>query len=82
MTTRGKYYPDKQLATEKDPPLFLHVTASTREALNAAVKKINELMEQSFTPAPPSTTPRPPGSHPGGVCIYDLFYKYYLFYLN
>ncbi|CAG8513455.1 7065_t:CDS:10 [Rhizophagus irregularis] len=66
VTTRGKYYPDKQLATEKDPPLFLHVTASTREALNAAVKKINELMEQSFTPAPPSTTPRPPGSHPGG----------------
>jgi len=44
------------------------VTASTQEALDAAVGKINELMEQSFTPAPPATTPRPPGSHPG-VCI-------------
>ncbi|CAI2176010.1 13451_t:CDS:10 [Funneliformis geosporum] len=66
VTTRGKYYPDKLLATEKDPPLFLHVTASTQEALDAAVNKINELMEQSFTPAPPATTPRPPGSHSGG----------------
>ncbi|CAG8542987.1 7762_t:CDS:10 [Funneliformis mosseae] len=66
VTTRGKYYPDKLLATEKDPPLFLHVTASTQEALDAAVSKINELMEQSSAPPPPTTTPRPSGPHPGG----------------
>jgi hypothetical protein len=59
------------------------VTASTREALNAAVKKINELMEQSFTPSPTSTTPRPPGSHPGGVCIITYFINIsFLFKLN
>ena len=77
MTTRGKYYPDKLLATEKDPPLFLHVTASTQEALDSAVKKINELMEQSFTPVPPATTPRPPGPHSGGVCIIIYFTNIY-----
>ncbi|CAG8512473.1 13763_t:CDS:10 [Acaulospora morrowiae] len=66
VTTRGKYYPDKLLATEKDPPLYLHVTASTKESLDAAIKKIGELMEQSFTPAPSSQTSRPTGSHAGG----------------
>ncbi|RHZ79676.1 hypothetical protein Glove_142g47 [Diversispora epigaea] len=71
VTTRGKYYPDKQLATEKDPPLYLHVTASTKEALDAAIKKIEELMEQSFTPAPPVPTPRPPGIHPGRQFVQD-----------
>ncbi|CAG8651562.1 11623_t:CDS:2, partial [Racocetra fulgida] len=55
------------LATEKDPPLYLHVTASTKEALNAAINKISELMEQTFTPAPSTPTPRPPGQHLGFV---------------
>jgi hypothetical protein len=51
------------------------VTASTKEALDAAVSKINELMEQTFVSAPTVTTPRPPGPHPGGVCI--IFYSIY-----
>ncbi|CAG8800236.1 8935_t:CDS:2, partial [Racocetra persica] len=71
VTTRGKYYPDKLLATEKDPPLYLHVTASTKEALNAAINKISELMEQTFTPAPSTPTPRPPGQHLGRQFVQD-----------
>ncbi|KAF0477755.1 kh domain-containing protein [Gigaspora margarita] len=71
VTTRGKYYPDKLLATEKDPPLYLHVTASTKEALNAAINKIGELMEQTFTPAPSTPTPRPPGQHLGRQFVQD-----------
>ncbi|KAF9110552.1 hypothetical protein BGX27_006188 [Mortierella sp. AM989] len=55
ITTRGRYYSDRSLATEKDPPLYLHVTALTQEALDLAVKKINELIEeaQHSTPLPP-----------------------------
>ncbi|EMR09573.1 hypothetical protein PNEG_02159 [Pneumocystis murina B123] len=48
VTTRGKYYPDKTLATERDPPLYLHVTATTKAGLEAAVKKIEELMSQEL----------------------------------
>ncbi|QSL66344.1 hypothetical protein MERGE_000722 [Pneumocystis wakefieldiae] len=48
VTTRGKYYPDKALATERDPPLYLHVSATTRAGLEAAVKKIEELMTQEL----------------------------------
>ncbi|KTW27035.1 hypothetical protein T552_02527 [Pneumocystis carinii B80] len=48
VTTRGKYYPDKGLATERDPPLYLHVTATTKAGLEAAVKKIEELMSHEL----------------------------------
>ncbi|CAJ0844126.1 5691_t:CDS:10 [Entrophospora sp. SA101] len=57
VTTRGKYYPEKSLVTDKDPPLYLHVTAPSKESLDAAVKKIDELMEQYFAPAPQTSTP-------------------------
>ncbi|KAJ3102946.1 hypothetical protein HDU97_000185 [Phlyctochytrium planicorne] len=49
VVSRGKYYADKKLATEKDPPLYLHVTAISEEILDKAVKKINELIEQAST---------------------------------
>ncbi|KAF9174481.1 hypothetical protein BGX21_007370 [Mortierella sp. AD011] len=52
ITTRGRYYSDRSLATEKDPPLYLHVTALTQEALDLAVKKINELIEKPQHPTP------------------------------
>ncbi|KAG5518284.1 hypothetical protein PMAC_003080 [Pneumocystis sp. 'macacae'] len=48
VTTRGKYYPDKSLATERDPPLYLHITSTTKAGLEAAVKKIEELMSQEL----------------------------------
>ncbi|KAF9586521.1 hypothetical protein BGW38_003207 [Lunasporangiospora selenospora] len=45
VTTRGIYYQDRSLATEKDPPLYLHVSALTQEALDLAVSRVNELIE-------------------------------------
>ncbi|KAF9313036.1 hypothetical protein BG003_005675 [Podila horticola] len=53
VTTRGKYYPDRSMATDKDPPLYLHVTATTQDILDEAVAKINELIEEAQNPAPP-----------------------------
>ncbi|GJJ10534.1 hypothetical protein Clacol_004761 [Clathrus columnatus] len=44
ITTKGVWYPDKSKATEKDPPLYLHVAASTQEVLDRAVEKIHELI--------------------------------------
>ncbi|KAI8349781.1 hypothetical protein B0O80DRAFT_404764, partial [Mortierella sp. GBAus27b] len=52
VTTRGKYYTDRSEATERDPPLYLHVTAVTQEALDLAVKKITEMIDQAQTQAP------------------------------
>ncbi|KAI9025366.1 hypothetical protein CLU79DRAFT_699797 [Phycomyces nitens] len=52
VTTRGKYYPDKSLATDKEPPLYLHVTASTKEALDKALAQIDELIETATVPLP------------------------------
>ncbi|KAG0089707.1 hypothetical protein BGZ93_009719 [Podila epicladia] len=52
VTTRGKYYPDRSMATEKDPPLYLHVTATSQDILDEAVAKINELIDEAQNPAP------------------------------
>ncbi|KXT00468.1 hypothetical protein AC578_1919 [Pseudocercospora eumusae] len=48
VTTRGNYYPDKSLATSTNPPLYLHVTSTTKDGLEKAVAKINELMQQEL----------------------------------
>ncbi|KAJ3146812.1 hypothetical protein HDU86_008370 [Geranomyces michiganensis] len=47
VTTRGKYYPDKNLATASEPPLYLHVSASTQKSLDDALKAINELINSA-----------------------------------
>jgi len=44
VTTKGTWYPDRAKATEKDPPLYLHITASTKEMMDAAVGRVNELI--------------------------------------
>lgn len=44
MTTKGVWYPDKSKATEKDPPLYLHITANTEEQLNIAKEKVEEII--------------------------------------
>ncbi|RKP27470.1 hypothetical protein SYNPS1DRAFT_12615, partial [Syncephalis pseudoplumigaleata] len=59
VTTRGKYYPDRSRATSDDPPLHLHITAATQANLDAAIKRINELMTEepgayTATSPPPS----------------------------
>ncbi|KAK3304503.1 uncharacterized protein B0T15DRAFT_243614 [Chaetomium strumarium] len=66
VTTRGSYYPDKNMATpsvrhdtrlgcctvrltvSQNPPLYLHVTSTTKEGLEKAVAKIEELMKQEL----------------------------------
>lgn len=48
MTTRGTWYPDKTLATDKDPPLFLHVTAESQESLDQGVEAIQKLIDQDL----------------------------------
>ncbi|EKM81604.1 hypothetical protein AGABI1DRAFT_98245 [Agaricus bisporus var. burnettii JB137-S8] len=44
VSTKGVWYPDRSKATEKDPPLFLHIAAATQEALQKAIDKVNELL--------------------------------------
>ncbi|EPQ31616.1 uncharacterized protein PFL1_06840 [Pseudozyma flocculosa PF-1] len=46
VTTKGLWYPDKSLATAENPPLYLHISASTKEILDAAIKRLEELMAQ------------------------------------
>ncbi|KUJ12104.1 uncharacterized protein LY89DRAFT_594054 [Mollisia scopiformis] len=48
VTTRGNYYPDKSMATAANPPLYLHVTSTTKRGLEQAVEKIEELMKQEL----------------------------------
>lgn len=56
MTTRGKYYPDKALATDTEPPLYLHISATTKESLEKAVVMIEDMIQNATLPAP---TPHP-----------------------
>lgn len=48
VTTRGSYYPDKSMATPANPPLYLHVTSTSKEGLEKAVAKIEEMMKQEL----------------------------------
>ncbi|KAI9595967.1 hypothetical protein BDF19DRAFT_439203 [Syncephalis fuscata] len=53
VTTRGKYYPDRSRATPDEPALHLHITAATQADLDAAVKRIDDLMSEepgAYTP--------------------------------
>jgi hypothetical protein len=57
------------MATEKDPPLYLHVTAMTQEALDLALQKIDELINEAQNPAPlppQRDSFAPPSRMPGG----------------
>ncbi|KAF2431866.1 hypothetical protein EJ08DRAFT_696017 [Tothia fuscella] len=48
VTTRGEYYPDKNMATPAAPPLYLHITSQSKDGLERAVAKIEELMTQDL----------------------------------
>ncbi|KAJ5474580.1 K Homology domaintype 1 [Penicillium sp. IBT 31633x] len=48
VTTRGNYYPDKNMATAASPPLYLHVTSTNKEGLEKAVAMINDLMQKEL----------------------------------
>ncbi|KAF9530024.1 hypothetical protein CPB83DRAFT_764055 [Crepidotus variabilis] len=42
--TRGVWYPDRSKATEKDPPLYIHISARTKDVMDKAVAKVHELI--------------------------------------
>ncbi|KAI0181943.1 hypothetical protein GGR52DRAFT_568151 [Hypoxylon sp. FL1284] len=48
VTTRGNYYPDKSMATPSNPPLYLHVTSTSKAGLDSAIEKIEEMMKQEL----------------------------------
>ena len=50
VSTKGVWYPDRTKATEKDPPLYLHLSASTRDTLQKAIDKVNDLISMDLGP--------------------------------
>ncbi|KAH7157100.1 hypothetical protein EDB81DRAFT_788853 [Dactylonectria macrodidyma] len=48
VTTRGSYYPNKSMATAANPPLYLHVTSTSKQGLESAVAKIQEMIQQEL----------------------------------
>ncbi|KAK5156629.1 hypothetical protein LTS14_004841 [Recurvomyces mirabilis] len=48
VTTRGSYYPDKSLATAANPPLYLHITSTTKDGLEKAVQEVDQMMSQDL----------------------------------
>ncbi|KAJ8587564.1 eukaryotic type KH-domain (KH-domain type I) [Rhizopogon salebrosus TDB-379] len=50
VSTKGVWYPDRSKATEKDPPLYLHISASSKEMLQMAIDKVNELISVDLGP--------------------------------
>ncbi|PLW06430.1 hypothetical protein PCANC_23551 [Puccinia coronata f. sp. avenae] len=50
VTTKGQWYPDRTKALDRDPPLYLHLTATSQEILDKGIAKVNELIEQDLGP--------------------------------
>ncbi|KAM0791075.1 hypothetical protein ACM66B_004366 [Microbotryomycetes sp. NB124-2] len=50
VQSKGLWYPDKTMATDKDPPLYLHITADTAEKLQKGVEAVEKLMDQELGP--------------------------------
>ncbi|KAF1839304.1 hypothetical protein BDW02DRAFT_515241 [Decorospora gaudefroyi] len=48
VTTRGEYYPDKNMATAQTPPLYLRITSTSKEGLEKAVQMIEEMMKEDL----------------------------------
>ncbi|PWN37779.1 eukaryotic type KH-domain (KH-domain type I) [Meira miltonrushii] len=48
LTTKGLWYPDKSLASSSEPPLYLHISAMTKESLDQAIEKINEIIQSEM----------------------------------
>jgi len=48
VMTRGRYYPDKLLSTDRDPPLGLHIRSTTKTGMDAAAARIIDIIEQDL----------------------------------
>ncbi|KAG6334844.1 hypothetical protein ID866_4249 [Astraeus odoratus] len=44
ISTKGIWYPDRSKANERDPPLYLHLSAASKGQIQMAIDKINELI--------------------------------------
>jgi len=45
VSTKGTWYPDRSKATDRDPPLYLHIAANTQEILQSAIVKVKDLID-------------------------------------
>ena len=45
VSTKGTWYPDRSKATDRDPPLYLHIAANTEDILQKAIAKVRELID-------------------------------------
>ncbi|GAA5880796.1 hypothetical protein JCM16303_005119 [Sporobolomyces ruberrimus] len=50
VLTKGVWYPDKSMATDKDPALYLHISAETQEKLDEGIKAVEALIAQDLQP--------------------------------
>ena len=48
MSTKGVWYPDRTKANERDPPLYLHISATSPEMLEKAITKVNDLINMDM----------------------------------
>jgi len=48
VSTKGTWYPDRSKATDRDPPLYLHIAANTQEVLQDAISKVRELIDMDL----------------------------------
>ncbi|KAH8101920.1 hypothetical protein BXZ70DRAFT_932475 [Cristinia sonorae] len=44
VSTKGIWYPDRSKASDREPPLYLHISATSQEMLQKAIDKVNELI--------------------------------------
>lgn len=50
VITKGTWLPDRSKASDKDPPLYLHITGSTQAILDAGVAAIEKLLNTELGP--------------------------------
>ncbi|GAA5899856.1 KH domain-containing protein [Sporobolomyces salmoneus] len=50
VLTKGVWYPDKSMATDKDPALYLHISAESQEKLDAGIKAVEALIARDLQP--------------------------------
>lgn len=53
----GKYFPNRSMATEREPPLALDILAMEEEPLRVALERIQQIAEHG----PATTSPNPSG---------------------
>ncbi|KAK4052613.1 hypothetical protein OIO90_004241 [Microbotryomycetes sp. JL221] len=50
VQSKGLWYPDKTMSTDKDPPLYLHITADSADKLQKGIDAVQKLIDQELGP--------------------------------